>query len=83
MAVSADDVERTRTLLASTVGVLCRNSLRYNHELRIQGLIGITLDSEQVFLVSINEVFATCMTASKEQVLLSIDVISVELFENN
>jgi hypothetical protein len=76
MALSADDVERTRSLLASTVGVLCRNSLRYNTELRIQGLIGITLDSEQVFLVSINELFATRVTASKEQVFLT-DISSV------
>ena len=68
MAVTADDIERTRALLASTVGVLCRNSLRYNQELRIQGLIGITLDGEHVFLVSINELFPSTVAASKELV---------------
>ena len=53
----AEDVERIRMLLANTVGVLCRNSVNYNRELKIQGLIGVTLDSDQVFLVSINEMF--------------------------
>lgn len=51
------DHERVTKLLTDTVTLLCKNGLSYVHELRIQGLLGITVDSSEVFLVSINDSF--------------------------
>ena len=49
------DQERVKTLLTDTVTLLCKNGLQYHKELRVQGLLGITLDENEVFLVQINE----------------------------
>lgn len=49
------DQERVKTLLSQTVTLLCKNGLHYEKELRIQGLLGITIDSESVFIVHFNE----------------------------
>ena len=70
MALSDEDIERARVLLSNTVGVLCRNSLRYGRELQVQGLIGVTVDGKQVFLVSIDELFLQAEDTSKVQVSL-------------
>jgi len=51
------DHERVTKLLTDTVTLLCKNGLSYDHELRIQGLLGITVDNSEVFLVSINDSF--------------------------
>jgi hypothetical protein len=51
------DQERVRTLLTETVALLCKNGLHYRSELRIQGLLGITLDGDDVFIVHIDECF--------------------------
>lgn len=47
--------DRVRILLTDTISLLCKNGLTYSKELRVQGLLGITLDSEEVFIVHINE----------------------------
>ncbi len=52
-----EDREKVQSLLLNTVGMLCRNSLRYSAELKVEGLIGITLDNDEVFLIHLNEVF--------------------------
>lgn len=49
------DQERVKTLLSQTVTLLCKNGLHYEKELRIQGLLGITIDCESVFIVHFNE----------------------------
>jgi hypothetical protein len=49
------DFERVTKLLTDTVTLLCKNGLTYNQDLHIQGLLGITVDSTEVFLVSLNE----------------------------
>lgn len=49
------DQERVRTLLCDTVKLLCKNGLSYDKELKVQGLLGITLDENEVFIVHINE----------------------------
>ena len=51
------DQERVRNLLMDTVTLLCKNGLQYKKELRVQGLLGITLDDADVFVVHINEKF--------------------------
>lgn len=47
--------QQVRDLLTETVTLLCKNGLQFSHELGIEALIGITLDKEEVFLVSIKE----------------------------
>ena len=49
------DQERVRNLLTDTVTMLCKNGLQYQTELRVQGVLGITLDNNDVFIVHINE----------------------------
>ena len=51
------DQERVRNLLTDTVTLLCKNGLQYQIELRVQGVLGITLDNNDVFIVHINEKF--------------------------
>ena len=51
------DQERVRNLLTDTVTLLCKNGLQYQTELRVQGVLGITLDNNDVFIVHINEQF--------------------------
>ena len=48
--------DRVRALMADTVSLLCKNGLHYTKEFSIEGLLGITLDRNQVFLVNINEI---------------------------
>lgn len=49
------DQQRVRALLTETVALLCRNGLNFKSELCIEGLIGVTLDREEIFLVNIKE----------------------------
>ena len=46
-------------LISEAVTVLCRNGINYQKELRIEGVIGITVDKSDVFVVHINETFET------------------------
>jgi len=65
------DHERVTKLLTDTVTLLCKNGLSYERELRIQGLLGITVDSSEVFLVSINDCFDCCSSTSSASVPVS------------
>jgi len=47
--------QRVHNVLMDTITLLCKNSLQFNRNLRIEGVIGITTDSSDVFLVHINE----------------------------
>ena len=49
------DQERVRNLLLDTVTLLCKNGLDFKREMKVQGLIGITLDDQDVFLVHFDE----------------------------
>ena len=48
--------ERVSSLISDTVSLLCRNGLQFKSELKVQGLLGISLDNE-VFLVQIEKRF--------------------------
>lgn len=50
------DFDHVRNILINTIS-LCKNSLSYSSHLKVQGLLGITLDEEEVFLVEISEQF--------------------------
>lgn len=57
------DQERVRQLLTETVTLLCRNGLQYNKQMKVQGLLGITLDDQDVVLVQIDETIGDLLTA--------------------
>ena len=46
---------RLKKLLAEAIPLLCKNGIEYKSEFSIEALIGITLDKDQVVLISINE----------------------------
>jgi hypothetical protein len=46
---------RVHDVLLNTNTLLCKNSLRFCQTLRIEGVIGITLDGKDVFIVHANE----------------------------
>ena len=50
--------ERVQDLISKTVSFVCKSSLQYEKEIKVEGLLGITLDTNQVLLVRINETFA-------------------------
>lgn len=52
------DQERVKTLLTDTVTLLCKNGLFFSQQLKVQGLLGITVDDNEVFIVHIDEIFA-------------------------
>ncbi len=48
--------EKLKALLKEAVTLLCRSSLTFKEEISVEGLFGITIDNEDVFLVNLNEV---------------------------
>lgn len=52
--LTADQL-RVKALLTETIMLLCKNGLHFKSEFSIEGLIGITLDGNEIFLVNINE----------------------------
>jgi len=51
------DQERIRSLLVDTISLLCRNGLNFENELRVQAVIGVSIDKEECFLVHVNKCF--------------------------
>lgn len=49
------DQKRVSALLVQTVSLLCKNGLHFEKGLRIQGLLGITIDDKDVFIVQIDD----------------------------
>lgn len=49
------DQEQVKALLTETITLLCKNGLHFKSEFCVEGLIGITLDHSEVFLISIKE----------------------------
>ena len=58
MVLSADK-ERLKALLKDTITLLCRNGLAFKSKFSIEALIGVTLDEDDIFLISINELIQT------------------------
>jgi len=44
-----------KVLLKDTILALCRNTLAYRSKVSVEGLIGVTLDDDEIILVSIND----------------------------
>ena len=62
------DQEQVCALLKETVALLCRNGLTFNTGLHVQGLLGITVDDQQVFIVQMDEVLYKDYTDSKPDI---------------
>ncbi len=52
------DRERVNYLVRDTITLLCRNGLQFNKEIKVQGLLGITLDDDEVFLIPIDKSYS-------------------------
>ena len=61
------DKERVKALLTESVALLCKISISYHTEVEVEGLIGITIDKRDVFLVGLKE------TISKQLSEVQID----------
>ena len=55
------DTDRVRIGLREAITLLCKTGLTFESELSIEGLLGITLDQNEVFLVNIKEVIKNPM----------------------
>ena len=55
MVLRKDDQCRLRQLLSEAIPLLCRNGISFNDQFSIEALIGITVDEEEVLLVSVRE----------------------------
>jgi len=47
-----------RDVLIDTIRLLCRTGIDYSRRLRVQGLLGITVDDEHVFLIHVDDFIA-------------------------
>ena len=56
------DKEKIRRILAETVVALCNTGVDFISELSVEGLLGITVDQKEVFLVNIKEVIKTSLS---------------------
>lgn len=91
--VLTNEQKRVRDLLTETVTLLCKNGLQFKSEIGIEALIGITLDRDEVFLVSIKETISSTEESSNGSLLSlgSIDkavddvefVVTTDSFKSN
>ena len=59
MGLSRKEEDKVRQALTGALTDLCKKSLKYSNKLCIEGLLGITLDETDVFLVKIDETIET------------------------
>ena len=86
------DEQRMRDVLVDTIRLLCRTGVEYSRRLRVQGLLGITVDDERVFLIHVDDCIAgnctdvddslgasayECNTAGRDQV--NSDVVAARV----
>ena len=50
-----EEQHRLRSLLVNALTVICRSSLGFRRKFTIEGLLGITLDEQDIILVNVNE----------------------------
>ena len=70
------DQEDVKRMIRDTVSLLCRNTLSHDVGIRIQGLVGITVDDSQVFLVQFDESFGSDVSSSESGKVQSVDGVS-------
>lgn len=57
-------------LLSDTVSLLCRSGLTYQIDMKIEGLIGVTIDGKEVHLFNLRDVLSSCVHANSEDNIL-------------
>ena len=60
-----EEVDRVRELLVETITALCKNGMKYNSVIRVEGLLGVTLDEEDIILINVNKTYQ--ITPSDEE----------------
>jgi len=70
--VTTEDCDCVSKLLLNTISMLCQNSIKFNKELRIEGILGITVDRDVIFLVRVNETFSKSSHDSNVRVPSSV-----------
>jgi len=61
-----EEREKLKKLLQDTVTMLCKNSLLYEQSLCIEGVIGITVDNDDAFVVHINNTSEPAFNSTSE-----------------
>jgi len=56
---TALEQKRIRDLITQTVAMLCQSSLNFQSMFTVEGLLGITIDDKDVFLINIHEVVSS------------------------
>ena len=59
-----EDQQRVKNLLENTVTLLCEKGLAFEGNLKVQGLLGITVDDNEVFVVHINKLMEKSMSCA-------------------
>ena len=59
------DHEKITFLVLEAITLLCKDVLTYQEEVKIEGLLGITLDSKEVILVSMNKQISHDITSAR------------------
>lgn len=54
--VTVDDSQRVRNLLKGTIVSMVKGALKYKTHVSVEGCLGVTIDDETIFMISINEV---------------------------
>ena len=60
----SEEQENMKALMTEAITILCKNGLNYRGGFTIEGLLAITLDSQDVFVVNINEQVKKDITSS-------------------
>ncbi len=67
-----EDKRRIKSLLTDAIKLMCKNGLPCNADFNIEGLIGITMEKDEVLLVSINEKVCSSPLVQDEEISESI-----------
>jgi len=87
MYLLGETEQRVRTSLRDAILLLCQTGLKFNTELSIDGLLAVTLDKKDVFLLSIKETLqstepsdtiddSACLCRSDDQAVLNFSSVS-------
>lgn len=66
MRQCSEERQRLVHMLKESISLMCKTAVAYEIELTVEGLLGITLDKRDVFLVNINECFKSVLQMSAD-----------------
>ena len=76
-----EEAERMRELLVEAITTLCRSGMNYKSGMKVEGLLGVTLDDEDIILVNINKTYEIPKPA-KEKVQMDSETVVDRSSEN-